>query len=80
MTAQTFREIVLRATEGLSDAALEEIASYVLLVRKRELQPRSLSEEIENELLRLELKKLSRQEEAHLEEEFDDYERRYPAE
>jgi hypothetical protein len=80
MTLQALQEIVLHAAEGLSDAALEEIASYVLLVRKRELQPGSLSEEIETELLRLELKKISRQEEAHLEEEFVEYERRYPAE
>jgi hypothetical protein len=44
------------------------------------LQPRSFEEERRNALLRVELRQLSRDEEAHLEKEFESYDELYPRE
>lgn len=45
---------------------------------KRALQPEDFERELQNTLLNTELKQLSRDEEAHLEKEFKNYDRLYP--
>ncbi len=80
MTMQDYRNVILEGIENLPPDILAEIADFVLFVRKRAMQPQAFQEELEMALLSLELKQLSRQQESHLEEEFADYERRYPVE
>jgi hypothetical protein len=59
---------------------LSEIADFIYFVRKRVLQPKSFEEERRDALLRVELRQLSRDEEAHLEKEFENCEQLYPRE
>jgi len=75
MTAQSLEQL-----KGLPTEALAEITDFVYFVRKRVLQPQDYQSELQTLLLRAELKQLSRGEEAHLEKEFENYERRYPRE
>lgn len=49
-------------------------------MRKRALQPQAFEEELQNALLRVELRQLSRDEEAYLEKEFEGYDQLYPRE
>ncbi len=80
MTTATYREIIAEGIEGLPVEALAEIADFVLFMRRRSLQPEAFADENHRTLLLTELKNLSRGEEAHLDEEWDDYEQRYPLE
>lgn len=80
MTTQDYQKIIIEGIENLPPETLAEIADFVLFVRKRIAQPQAFQEEIQDILLRLELKELSQQEAAHLEKEFEDYERLYPRE
>ena len=59
---------------------LAEIADFVCFLRKRIQQPDIFAEELRSALFGEELKQLSRDEEGHLEQEFADYEQRYPRE
>ena len=52
----------------------------MLFVRKRRLQPQAFAEESHHALLQMELKNLSRAAAAHLEAEWEDYDRLYPRE
>jgi len=80
MTTQTYEQLIIQGIKGLPPETLAEIAAFVYFVRQRALQPQTFNEELQNALLGEELKKLSRTEEAHLEEEFAGYEQRYPRE
>ncbi len=66
--------------KGLPSETLAEIVDFIYFVRKRALQPQAFEEELQNALLNTELRQLSRDEEAHLEKEFEDYDERYPRE
>jgi hypothetical protein len=44
------------------------------------LEPQTFGEELQNALLRVELRQLSHTEEAHLEKEFEGYDQLYPHE
>ena len=68
-----------QAFKGLPPEVLAEITDFVYFVRKRLLQPQAFEEEIQSTLLREELRQLSRDEEAHVEQEFAGYDQLYPA-
>ena len=80
MTTQVYQQLIIEGIKGLPSEMLAEIADFVYFVRKRVQQPQVFEEEQRNALLGVELKQLSREEEAHLEEEFENYEQLYPRE
>jgi hypothetical protein len=80
MTAQTYQELIIEGLKGLPPEMLAEITDFVYFVRKRALQPQAFAEELRNTLLLAELRQLSYTEELHLEQEFDNYDQRYPLE
>lgn len=77
MSAQTYQQLILEGIKELPPEILAEILDFVYFVRRRVLQPDLYEEEIEQ---LVELKQLSRQETTHLEQEFENYEQRYPLE
>jgi hypothetical protein len=80
MTAQDYQQIIVEGIDGLTPDLLAEIADFVLFIRKRAMHPKAFKEELRGAILKSELKQLSGDEEAHLEKEFEDYERIYPRE
>jgi hypothetical protein len=80
MTSQAYEQLILEGLQGLPPEALTEIADFVYFVRRRILQPEAFREELDGISIRAELRELGRQEEAHLEEEFEGYDRKYPRE
>ena len=78
MTAQTFKQIINEGMKDLPEVALAEIVDFVFFVRKRTLQPEIFEEELQSALMNTELNQMSRDEEAHLEKEFENYDRLYP--
>jgi hypothetical protein len=70
MTTQTYHHLIIEGIDGLPPDILAEIVDFIYFVRKRVLQPQAFEEEIQNTLLREELRQLSRDEVAHLEKEF----------
>lgn len=76
MNTTQLRQIIASGIEGLPQESLQEIADFVTLVRFRTLQPETFLTEV----LRRELSILDASEMAHLEEEFADYESRFPHE
>jgi hypothetical protein len=77
---QTYQELILEGIKGLPPDILAEITDFVYFVRKRTLYPRAFEDELRHSLLDIELRQLSRAEEAHLEQEFEDYDQRFPRE
>jgi hypothetical protein len=80
MTAQGYQELIMEGVKGLPTDILAEVADFVYFVRKRALQPPMLDDELRIAVLRAELKQFSREEIAHLEGEFANYEQLYPRE
>jgi hypothetical protein len=80
MTAQYYEQLILEGLKGLPTEALAEITDFIYFVRKRVFQPQDYENELHSLLLSAELKQLSRNQEAHMEKEFEDYEQRYPRE
>ncbi len=80
MTAKAYEDIIHEGIRGLPADCLAEIVDFIYFVRKRVLQPEAFREEVHELTVRVDLKKLTRDEGAHLEKEFEDYERRYPRE
>jgi hypothetical protein len=80
MTIQTYQQLIIEGIRGLPPEILAEIADFIYFVRKRALQPQAFEEDLQNALLRFELRQLSRDEEAHLEKEFEGYDQLYPRE
>jgi hypothetical protein len=78
MTEQAYRQLIIKGIQGLPLEVLAEIADFIYFLRKRALQPQTFEEERQNSLLGEELKQLSRNAEAHLEKEFEDYDHVYP--
>jgi hypothetical protein len=78
MTEQIYQQLIVQGIRGLPTETLAEIADFVYFLRKRVQQPDVFAEELRNALLGEGLKQLSRDEETHLEQEFADYEQRYP--
>jgi len=80
MMTRNYEQLIVEGIKGLPPEILAEIADFIYFVRQRALQPRAFEEELQNALLSAELGQLSRDEEAHLEKEFEDYDRLYPRE
>lgn len=80
MTTPPYEQLIMEGLQGLPPEILAEIADFVYCLRKRVLHPQAFEEERLVALLRAELRQLSRDEEAHLEREFADYDQRYPRE
>ncbi len=80
MTEQVYQHLIVQGIRGMPAETLAEIVDFIYFLRKRMRQPDLFAEELRNALLEEELKQLSSDEEAHLEQEFADYEQRYPRE
>ena len=80
MTEQIYQQLIAQGIRGLPAETLAEIVDFIYFLRKRAQQPSIFAEELRSALLGEELKQLSRDGEAHLEQEFADYEQRYPRE
>ena len=80
MTAPAYQQLIIEGLKGLPPEVLAEITDFVYFVRKRLLQPQAFEEEMQNTLLHEELRQLSRDEEAHIEQEFAGYDQLYPRE
>jgi hypothetical protein len=75
-----YQQLILEGIKDLPPEVLLEIVDFIYFARKRTLQPYAFAEEVYPALLGAELRQLSRDEEAHLEDEFKDYDRLYPRE
>ena len=80
MTTQDYQQLIMEGIKGLPPEILAEIADFIYFVRKRALQPEAFEEELENASIRVDLRHLSRDEEAHLEKEMEGYDQLYPRE
>lgn len=72
-----YQKLILEGIKGLHKEILAETTDFVYFVRKRSLQPKAFDEELKNALLELDLKQMSREQEAHLEKEFEEYDQLY---
>ncbi|MBI1929796.1 hypothetical protein HYR99_36795 [Candidatus Poribacteria bacterium] len=80
MTTQTYQQLIIEGIKGLPPETLAEIVHFIYFQRKRSLQPQAFEEDMRDVLLNAELRQLSCDEEAHLEEEFENYDKLYPRE
>jgi hypothetical protein len=78
MTRAAYEALILEGLRGLPADALAEITDYVYFVRKRCLHPAAFAAELEALRLNGETSELSRHETAHLEEEFANFDERFP--
>jgi hypothetical protein len=76
MTTLSYQQLIIEGIKGLPSEALAEIVDFIYFLRKRALQPQAFEEELQSALLNVELRQLSRDEETHLEKEFENYEGR----
>ncbi len=65
-------------TKPMYQKILAEIADFVYFMRQKIRQPQNFKNTIRHSLLKTELQSLSQSESTHLEQEFADYEKRYP--
>lgn len=80
MKAIDYQQLILKGIKDLPKESLKEIADFVIFIRKKTLNPKEYQEDLAYELLNQELRTLSETEQAHLEEEFKDYQKNYPIE
>lgn len=78
MTNLTYEELIAQGIEDLPVETLAEIVDFVYFVRKRALAPLKFHDDIRAALLQTELRQLGNNEQAHLEREFQSYDRRFP--
>lgn len=78
MGTKPYEQLIADGVKGLPQEALAEITDFIFFVRKKVLQPQAFEEELRGELLRTELKQLSRDEAHHLEKEFEGYDQLHP--
>jgi len=74
----TYQHLITEGIKGLPQDLLAEITDFVYFVRRRAIQPKDFEDEIFSALMKMDLDKLNWNELAHLEEEFVNYEQRYP--
>jgi hypothetical protein len=74
MSADQYKQAIQEGIKGLPKDTLAEIARFVYFLRQGLQRPEALDEEMCDALIRCELKQLSRDEERHLEKEFEGYE------
>ena len=78
MDDQTLHEIIQEGLKDLPEESLVQVAEFVLFLRKRTLDPQAFQDDLEAICLEAELGRMARAEGKHLEEEFADYERKFP--
>ncbi|MBI5788441.1 MAG: hypothetical protein HZA78_06275 [Candidatus Schekmanbacteria bacterium] len=78
MKTPDYQQLISESVKDLPQSALAEIVDYIYFLRKRTFQPQAFEEELRSIMLNTELKQLSSNEEAHLEKEFEDYDKLYP--
>lgn len=71
MTTQTYEQLISESIRGLPPSRLAEVLDFVQFLRQRDVSA---------EMLREELRQLSRDEESHLEKEFANYDQLSPRE
>ncbi len=77
-SAELYRQMIVNGIQNLPPNLLSQIADYVYFVRKRAEQPETFAQTLYQDLLSSELTASSHFEWQHLEQEFADYEQRYP--
>jgi hypothetical protein len=80
MTAQAYQQLIVEGIKGLPQESLAEIAHFVYFVRKRILHSQDIENDLRDLSIELKLAQLSRDEEDHLMEEFDGYDKLHPQE
>ena len=80
MDTVQLRYIISNGIKGLPLEYLKEVADFVIFIRLRALQPHAFQQDDFEEMLHRELLLLSQAAQAHLEEEFADYQKKYPLE
>lgn len=75
-----YQQLIVNGIQTLPTEALLEIASFVYFIRQKFLVPQYFEEELHRALLSMELHSLTQAEARHLEQEFVNYEDRYPYE
>ncbi len=78
MTVQDYRQLIIHGINGLPPEMLAEITDFVYFVRKRAIRPKDYRDDMRETLLKMELQTMDQEELAHLEQEFEGYEQRYP--
>jgi hypothetical protein len=73
-------KMIINGIQALPQDALAEIADFVYFIPQKILHPQNFQNKIRDSLLTTELYSLSQNEETRLEQEFADYETRYPYE
>ncbi len=78
MDTYTYEQLITEGIKGLPAELLREVADLVYLLRRRLQDPDRFAEEQHAFLLAAQLTQLGRDEQRHLEEEFAEYEQRFP--
>ncbi len=79
METTSYEKIIVSGIKGLPTETLREIADFVYFVRRRAVDPKSFEDEQFRALVEGDLSSLDESEAKHLEEEFADYESKYPS-
>ena len=80
MNSTTYQRLIVEGIKDLPPETLAEVADFVFFVRRRALQPSVVEEELRSALLNAELGLIDQESRAHLDDEFADYEARFPLE
>lgn len=80
LQAQYHQQFIVDKLKELPPEALEEVADFVLFIHRKVNKVAQVSQLDSDALILAELHVLSHAEQAHLEQEFLDYERRFPKE
>lgn len=78
MTAEAYQKVILAELEGLPTEVMAEIADFVFFMRRKVQEPYAFVAEREQATLHHILQTGRSESLAHLEEEFVDYEQRFP--
>ena len=78
MTTETYQKMIVAGLDGLPDNFLAEIADFVLFLRHKLEYPNVFVEEVGQSLLQPAMQVGWQESLAHLEEEFVDYDQRFP--
>jgi endonuclease III-like uncharacterized protein len=80
MNENNLEQLIIEGIKGLPQESLAEIIDFIYFMRKKVIQPEAYQEELLNELLDLDMKRLDYDEAIHLEKEFEGYDKIYPCE
>jgi hypothetical protein len=69
MDKETYQQLMMEWTNDLPLETVIQVTEYIYFLRTRQLRPKAFEEDIKDELLRMEVRNLSRNEQNHLEKE-----------